>query len=298
MPSFRSSKDQAAHAVSEKIAIGTSRHDNKNDGNIHSLGTARVYEQALKGFTEHLQENRLGDLKNATADQAQAYLQERQEAGLSQKTLDADRQALQCHLGQQLERVQSLKETHLGTRSYTEAQIKEIASHQGERNALATEIAHAAGLRAHELATLRPALERPPSAHRQWSENRFVGRSGERYTVQGKGGLIREVMIPRDLAARLEATRLDGGPVRVTDRGVNYEKHYDIGSGRNFSLSFSRVSENNLGWSNGAHGLRHSYAQERMSELQGSGMLYREALATVAQELGHFSPHTTEAYLR
>lgn len=298
MPSFRSSKDQAAHAVSQKNAIGTSRHDNKSDGNIHSVRSAQAYEQSLKQFGDFLNENRLGDLKSTTPGLAQAYLAERQEAMLSQKSLDLDRQALQCHLGQQLERVQSLKETQLSTRSYTTEQIREITSHQGERNALATEIAHAAGLRGHELATLRPASERPPSGHREWSNNRFTGRDGERYTVQGKGGLIREVQIPRELAARLEATRLSGGPIRVTDRGVHYEKHYDIGSGKSWATSFSRVSNNNLGWSNGAHGLRHSYAQERMAELQGGGMTYKDALGTVAQELGHFSPHTTEAYLR
>jgi integrase len=298
MPSFRSSKEQAAHAVTSKVALGESRHDNKADGNIHSVRTAQAYEQSLKQYGDFLNENRLGDLKSTTAQIAQAYLAERQEAGLSQKTLDLDRQALQCHLGQTLERVQALQETQLSTRSYTEAQIREIASHQGERNALATEIAHAAGLRAHELATLQPASERPPSAHREWSENRFAGRDGERYTVQGKGGLVREVQIPRELAARLEATRLASGPAKVVDRGVNYEKHYDIGSGKNWATSFARVSENHLGWSNGAHGLRHSYAQERMGELQGQGMNYKEALGTVAQELGHFSPHTTEAYLR
>ena len=298
MPSFRSSKEQAQHAVGQKVALGESRHDSKNDGMIHSFRTGMAYTDSLKGFTDFVQENRLGDLKNATPEIAQAYLQERQEAGLSQKTLDQDRQALQCHLGQTLERVHSLKETQLTTRSYTPEQTREIASHQNERNALSTEIAHSAGLRAHELATIRPASERQPSAHREWREDRFAGRDGVRYTVEGKGGLVREVLIPRDLAARLESRRIDGGPVRETDRGVHYSKQYDIGSGKNWSSSFSRVSDNNLGWSNGAHGLRHSYAQERMSELQGGGMSYREALGNVAQELGHFSEHTTEAYLR
>jgi integrase len=245
-----------------------------------------------------VQESRLGDLKSATAGVAQAYLAERQESGLSQKTLDQDRQALQCHLGQKLERVQALEVTKLSTRSYTTAQIREITSHQTGRNALATEIAHSAGLRASELQTIRPASERPASTHRQWSEDRFNGRVGERYTVQGKGGLIREVLIPREIAARLEAARLPKA-VNVTDRGVYYQQHYAIGGGKNWATSFSRVSENRLGWSNGAHGLRHSYAQERMNELQGSnGYTYEKALSTVAQELGHFSPSTTEAYLR
>lgn len=53
-----------------------------------------------------------------------------------------------------------------------------------------------------------------------------------------------------------------------------------------------------MGFSNGGHGLRHSYAQERMAELQQRGMRYDQAKATVAQEVGHFDKETTEAYLR
>ena len=57
MPSFRSPKAQAEHAVSRKIALGTGRHDHQNDGRIHSLGTARSYEQALKGFADYLRQH-------------------------------------------------------------------------------------------------------------------------------------------------------------------------------------------------------------------------------------------------
>jgi integrase len=297
VPSFRSAKEQAHHAVSNRIALGESRHANKADGQVHSVGTARGYTQALAGFTAFIQENLHGDLKGATPAMAQSYLAERQEAGLSQKTLDLDRQALQCHLQQPLERVTAQEKTVLHTRSYTTSQIREIACHQSPRNALATEVAHAAGLRAHELHTLLPACERGASPHRAWSNDRFTGRDGERYTVEGKGGLVREVLIPRDLAVRLESARFDQ-PRQVTDRDVHYQKHYGIGGGKNWSTSFSRVSQVQLGWSNGAHGVRHSYAQERMDELQGSGFSRDDALATTAQEVGHFSPSTTEAYLR
>ena len=48
--------------------------------------------------------------------------------------------------------------------------------------------------------------------------------------VAGKGGLRREVMIPLDLAARLEAWRLETGR-DVTDRGITYRQRYDIGGG-------------------------------------------------------------------
>lgn len=53
-----------------------------------------------------------------------------------------------------------------------------------------------------------------------------------------------------------------------------------------------------MGRSTGAHGLRHSYAQERMTELQNRGLSRDAALETVSQEMGHFRPEITETYLR
>ncbi len=296
MPSFRSPKAQSEHAVSQKVALGKGRHDHRDDGRIHSVGTARGYEQALKGVADYQQAHRLGDLRSLTVEIAQQYLADRA-ALVSQKTLDLDRQAMQMHLGVRLEVVKSERETHLSTRSYTTAQVERIASAQSERNSLGTRIAHNAGLRAHELLTIRPANERPPSTHREWSADRFAGREGERYTVDGKGGLVREVLLSRELAAQLEATRLNE-PRQVSDRGVNYMQHYDLAGGRAWSQSFSAASQRELSFSNGAHGLRHSYAQERMDELQRNGMNYDDAKGTVAQEVGHFDKETTEAYLR
>lgn len=296
MPSFRSAKAQAEHAVSQKVALGQGRHDHQDDGRIHSLGTARGYEQSLKGFAEYLQENRLEDLGSATVEVAQLYLAERAEL-VAQKTLDIDRQAIQMHLGVRLEVVKSERETELTTRSYTPAQVERISAAQSEANSLATRIAYDAGLRAHELLTIQPADERQASSHRQWSADRFAGREGERYTVTGKGGLVREVMLSKELATQLEATRL-AEPRQVTDRGVHYTQHYAVAGGRAWSQSFSAASQRQLGFSNGAHGLRHSYAQERMEELQRNGMHYEDAKGTVAQEVGHFAKDTTEAYLR
>jgi integrase len=296
MPSFRSAKAQAEHAVSQKIALGTGRHDHQNDGRIHSLGTARGYQQALKGFAEYLRQHRLGDLRSASEQEAGQYLAERAQL-VGQKTLDLDRQAIQIHLGQRLEIICSSKESTLSSRSYTPAQVERIAHAQSEANSLPTRLAYHAGLRAHELLTLRPAGERAASGHRQWSAERFTGRDGDRYTVVGKGGLVREVVLSRELATALEARRLEE-PRLVIDRGVQYNQRYDIGGGRTWSQSFSAASKRELGFSNGGHGLRHSYAQERMNELQELGMNYDQAKGTVAQEVGHFDKETTEAYLR
>ncbi|RMF20769.1 MAG: site-specific integrase [Deltaproteobacteria bacterium] len=225
---------------------------------------------------------------------------------VGQKTLDNERTALRlldapgyAMHGAHLPRVKAEYERVLYPhgRAYAPEQVRAIAAVQSERNALATLIAHAAGLRAHELLTLRRAEERPPSAHRTWSPERFAGRDGVRYTVQGKGGLVREVLIPHELAQRLEARRLPE-PEIVRDRKVFYEKLYDINGGQSWAKRFSADSRKVLGWSAGAHGLRHGYAQDRLRELQTLGATWRQAMAIVSQELGHFRPEITKEYLK
>jgi integrase len=267
---------------------------------IKSVGTVRNYEQALSQFCTFLASQGL-HIRDVGKAEAISYLEQRAEE-VGQKTLDLDRQAIQAalmHTGAIQERLAVIKSEHqqvLEARAYTPEQVSMVAERQTEKHALATEIAHAAGLRAHELLTLAPATERPADI-RPALESKFEGREGVLYTVEGKGGLCREVMLPKDLADRLEDRRLTE-PKQVTDRGVHYEQRYDIGAGNVFSASFSRASDRALDWSNGAHGLRHSYAIERMNELQSRGYDRDTALETVSQEMGHFRPDITEIYLR
>ena len=281
--SFRSAAKQAALA-SQSLKLS-------------SVRTEKNYEQALTGLTQFIQEQKLGDLRSLTKEKAERYLVMRsQEVG--QKTLDLDRQAIQAVLGQQLEVIKSEKEQVLKSRAYTHAQVTMVANAQSEKNALATHIAESAGLRAHELLTLRPVTERPADTHRPYRDDRFTGRQHVTvYTVEGKGGLCREVILDKALAAKLEQHRLET-PRTVFDREVRYESHYDISGGQKWSNSFSAASKRTLGWSNGAHGLRHQYAQSRMNELQGTGYEYRQALTVVSEEMGHFRPDITEVYLR
>jgi integrase len=275
---------------------------------ISSVGTVRNYEQSLKSVATSLAyagEN----LRDLTPEKAKAYLENRAEE-VGQKTLDMERQAIQSMMtyvtekldpAERLEVVQSQHQQVLESRAYTPEQVQTVVEHQTERNALATEIAHAAGLRAHELLTLDKTENRAPD-ERPSDDEKFSGREGVSYTVEGKGGLVREVCIPTQLAERLEERRLEN-PVPVQDRGINYIPNYDIGGGKSWSNSFSAASERGLGWSEGGHGLRHSYAQERMNELRDinreNGHLEREhALSVVSQEMGHFRPDITEVYLR
>ena len=302
MPSFRKAEKQAARAVTQRIAIGSARHDNRNDGKVHSLGTARAYQQALTGASKW-QKKKFNNqsLERMTTEQARQYLEERAET-VRQKTLDLDRQALQILPGVgKLERVKSRLDPsplETGGRAYTPVQVQMVAAAQSERHSLATEIAHAAGLRGHELLTLRRANKRPASSHRKWLAGRFEGRPNSiRYTVVGKGGLKREVALPGHLAERLEERRWEK-PKTVMDRGIQYTQYYDMGGGLAWSRSFSAASMRALGWSTGGHGLRHSYAQERIEDLQRDGHTYDSALELVCQEMGHFRPDITEVYLR
>lgn len=281
--SFRSAASQATHA-----ARGL---------NLDSVRTEKNYEQALKNVAEHLQENRLGNLQSLNAETAKQYLEHRAEE-VGQKTLDMERQAIQAVIGEKLPVIKSELQQTLESRAYKTEQAAIVAAAQTEKHSLATQIAENAGLRAHELLTLRPVEERAADTHREYRDERFTGRENFAiYTVEGKGGLCREVAIDKELAARLEERRLDE-PRTVYDRDVKYEQHYDIGGGRNWSNSFSAASNRELNWSNGAHGLRHTYAQERMNTLQAAGFEYNQALEIVSQEMGHFRPEITEVYLR
>lgn len=273
---------------------------------IKSVGTVRNYEQALKNVATAMV-NQGQHLRDLDHDRAISYLEQRAEE-VGQKSLDIERQAIQSmfrHVTSKLSEEETLRvvksehEQILNSRAYTLEQTQAIANNQREQNSLATEIAYSAGLRAKELITLLPIEERPADSRRNKEplNEKFMGRTGQRYSVIGKGGLVREVIVPENLLQRLEDRRLEQSR-EVIDRNVIYQQHYNLQAGRNWSQSFSRSSQNILGWSNGGHGLRHSYAQERMDELRSRGLTREYALEVVSQELGHFRADITEIYLR
>ncbi|MPW28251.1 site-specific integrase [Agarivorans sp. B2Z047] len=301
MPSFRKNKNpikagkQQAATVMKRIQGSV----------LRSVGTVRNYEEALSRVAQFTNREFGCRLQELSPKQAIQYLETRSEE-VGQKTLDMERQAIQAMMrhvtgklppdGATLTVVKSAFKQIKESRAYTPEQVAMIANGQIERNALATEIAHAAGLRSHELFTLRPAAERNAD-ERPALDTKWLEREGKLYTVIGKGGLCREVLLPSTLAARLESCRL-AAPVKVTDRGIDYIQHYGINAGQCWSTSFSDASKRVLGWTTGSHGVRHSYAQERMRELKRIRLTRDVALKTVSQEMGHFRPEITETYLR
>ena len=273
---------------------------------IKSVGTARNYQERLVQIAARIDVA----LTALTPERAVVYLKGRS-AEVGQKTLDMERQAIQAMMvnvtgqlppGATLSVVKSAEPHRPRPRAYSPAQVRAVAARQDRRNALATEIVHASGIRAHELLTLGLPDEQLPDDRRERSHltgtavegMKFAGRDGVVYTVVGKGGLVREVLLPHRLAERLEERRLDA-PAPVVDRGVRYVQRYDVGGGQAFSASFSRASMEALGKSRGAHGMRYRYAQERMRELMRHAE-YHLALAIVSEEMGHLRPGITRLY--
>ncbi|MGM6168798.1 site-specific integrase, partial [Vibrio parahaemolyticus] len=217
-------------AKSEKQAASVMKELQGKGNIIDSVGTARNYEQALKTCCDYLKEFKLGALRELTPEKTKTYLETRAQE-CSQKTVDMDRQALQTMMQhvthelketEKLDVVKSSLESIEASRSYTPEQVHAITQHQSDSHAFSTHLCHESGLRAHEILTLRPSGEMPPSP-REVHQDKFshLPKPSQTYTVKGKGGLIREVQIPNHLAERLEARRLET-PISVIDRGVNY----------------------------------------------------------------------------
>lgn len=273
---------------------------------VPSVSSGNSYKPSLKMFTEYVRDQFRGNLKTATPAQAKSWLEQRSNQ-VGQKTLDRDRQAINKWLEyrryvdtipkkEALSRVDNKNGLAHQSRAYTREQLDRIQARMPEHHRLAIEVSREAGLRAHETATIA-RIEEQPADERSWRDDRFRPEQTERYTVIGKGGLVREVRLTPETARKLEDTKR-AEPVTVRDRGIDYTSRYNVGYGQALSVSFSHHSKAEVGWSAGHHGIRHTYAQERVVELQKNGYGYEDAKKVVSQEIGHFSTKHTETYLK
>lgn len=280
--------------------------------NHHYYGLGKTKSQAkgklrsVMTYTRHVEVTalimeRMGvkRVKQITADIANDYI-ESQRNKIASRSLENHRTLLQKIVdiydpGKRVEIKEKLTPRKWSNRAYTYEQVTTLMSHQKERMRLSTAIAFSAGLRAQELLTIRRIDEADASKQRTWLEKRFKGLEGVKYVVKGKGGLCREVLLPYKLAQLLETKRLPE-PKLIEDRKVKIMTHYDITGGKKFSDAFSQLSKSVLGWSHGAHGLRYSYAQERMNHTIPLES-YDSKKEIVSQELGHFRKDITTHYL-
>lgn len=292
-----SHKHQVRELLRPLVAFGTPRFGSKSDGRVHSVGSWRAYETVLVPISKWLRADYQLPLRKLDAELAEEYLHQRA-TEVGQKAVDLDRQAMELILGEKLDRVMSSPSSK-APRDYTQAQFDLVMEFLDKEYLLPALIAWESGLRASEPYSLLPLAERLPSP-RKWRPERFeFGSLGpiRRYVVKGKGGLIREVALSEESAARLEGLRLPE-PERIRDRRINIDKHYDILGGKRLSQAWTTASLRALGCSTGVHGLRHSFAKRRVRELLRGGYSFGRACGIVSQELGHFHPRTIFYYLR
>ncbi len=275
---------------------GFSQNKNEAPDKIRSAMTFHRHVEVTARIMDRLGIKRIKQMTGAIANN---YMSSRQNEIVA-KSLKNERKVLQRIIdivdpGKQVLIAGDLVERTWVNRAYTYEQVEKIMSHQRERMQLSTAIAFSAGLRAQELLTIRPLNESRPSNSLKWRKDLFKGLNGVKYVVKGKGGLKRVVTLPIQLAEILESKRLPE-PREVVDRKCRLITYYDIAGGKKFSDAFSQLSKSVLGWSNGAHGLRYSYAQERMSH-SITEEAYQDRKEMVSQELGHFRKDITTHYL-
>lgn len=300
MSARASSKTQGERAARALAQHGTSRRALRGSDGIASIGTERTTADALRNVATWMRtQGWCHGVDQIKAKQAYDYLRARAQV-VTQNTLNKDRRALERVLGRKLERIEStLPRGRLATqqRHYTRDQIARVMAAQNERNAFSTLLASRCGLRAHELLTIARTQEMPQPERTGRHADTFAGRDGVMFSVRGKGGLVRHVLVPHDLAAALESRRLEVARVLI-DRKLHQLQRYDLAGGQAWSQSFSAASKRALDWSVGGHAMRHGYADQRQRELTARGYSEHDAKSVIAQEVGHWNPRTTEAYLR
>ena len=283
--------------VASRTIHGTQRHTVKNleFPPITSVGTEANYRSSITTFASDLWSKSRVKLRNSVLEHGNEWLDARK-AVVRQKKLDQDRQALSNKFAVRLPYVKSELPDFVRWRPYSLEQISLLIEGATEGLALSVVICAVAGLRSMEVVTIG-SMDDHQESQRDWPADRFKGREDwRRYLVHGKGNLYREIRVPPCISVALESTRR-AEPVQVRSREIEYVSRYHLVGGQRLSQQFSRLSEKIFGWSNGVHGLRHSFALGRFYELRQFGLPEPIAMKILAGELGHFSTANTKGYL-
>lgn len=289
-------KARAGRLIAKLNGFGQGRKYCKQHDLISSVSSMHLYHSYLCQYLKWLQINKRGLDQQDSLESINHYLEEATEV-YQQVTLDGHKRVLELVFHKKLKKFESLVPKNYTSRFYNLSEILLIIHKMQSKNALGVLICFYAGLRAHELGTLKRINEGKKSSTRKWDERRFMGiENYVVYLVQGKGGLVREVAIPTELSIALELRRFNV-PKKISDRGLFRYLNYDIGHGQALSQAFTRASMQALGWSTGIHGCRHAYAQKRISKLEYLNITFEATQKIVSQELGHFRPQVINCYL-
>ena len=265
-----------------------------------SYRTKERYYMAMKRFCRFLAEAyRLQKLSNFSGKHLVAYVLWMQEKELSASTIKTDLAAIRffhdkignpkyklpsnAELGIELER----RRFGDADRTWSVAEFNRLLGKALDREdyILAFYLARYAGLRIHECFRVDTAIAQQAI------------REGV-ITIKGKGGKIRTVPINQQIISALEKclnSTSPGSKLLVpdnipTDRAINQLQQFILSHredvqdpGSNRPLTF--------------HGLRHTYAAEKYSQLIDEGISELDAHLTVSRLLGHERADVTNIYL-
>ena len=296
--------DSAADKAHRRHAMGIAlrmtrlgpRAEAREDRPIHSIGSQRNFVACLNCFARFLEVNHAGNLRCFAPDAPEAYLFARSRR-VGESQLRLDRWALQFLTGRRLPLFEPARPQKLKPRAYTAEQIAAVAAHQKPWYAFSTWLAAAIGLRSMELITIGPLDQQPRDPRPIPRYLQAYMAPGVLYSVKGKGGLVRTVVVPRPFVAPLDARRRPL-PVIVQHQGRVLTSYYDIPGGRPWATSFAQACRRTFNTSAGAHGLRHTYTQSRIDVLLGHDIPEQDAKKAVSVEIGHFRVDVVDLYLR
>ena len=265
-----------------------------------SYRTKERYYMAMKRFCHFLAEEfHLQKLSNISSKHLVTYVLWMQEKGLSASTIKTDLAAIRffhdkisdakyslpanTELGTQLER-RRFGETD---RTWSTAEFERMLAIASDREdyILAFCLARYAGFRIHECFRIDTAIARQAL------------REGA-ITIKGKGGKMRTVPINSQIALALEQCLNNtptGSKLLVpddvpTDKAINQLQQFIL---RNRDAVQDPDSNRPLTF----HGLRHTYAAEKYSQLIADGISELDAHLTVSKLLGHERADVTNIYL-
>jgi len=292
------------------IAARANRGKSKASGAIlRSDRTVLRYQGDLGRAAEFIQQTYgVTKLKDITQEQAQSYINLRLSEKIGVRTVHGYAQALQLlPLVNKLtlpSRTSDLFDKPKERRAYTLEQVYEIQKNiPSLATKLAVQVILESGCRTQDLASMCLASERPIKNARleKLHPDRFAGREDwVKISFIGKGGHEYISTVSPQTATAIAKFKLTESR-HFRERGQENtvtKQYYDLPAGQRLSSLWTQASKQTLGFSQGIHGLRHSFAQQRVRLLQEQRMTWQKALECTSQQMGHYRADQVLAYLR
>lgn len=268
---------------------------------IYSHNTADTYKDIWHQFGNYAKaEMHLKDIEKTSATHIQTYLESRISEGVALATIVKEAAALaklENALNQYAEKHEkgnkynfreAIRETIKEARHELpkakphrayESPVKIIEGIQDVKHQIAARTQFESGARVHEISLVKP------DQLRGIGQDRATGEKCGVIEIKGKGGKIRELCVSPMTYEKISNLIETEGRFLIDKNAYRADLRHAC------EISTERYS--------GSHGLRWTYAQDRMESLQSvHGMSYEQSLCEVSRDLGHERPDITEHYLR